>query len=75
MSIATSPPMAGTTSGCSSMPGPNGPSTLRRMLDYLHNGLLVPDLAATARRLQDLGFAIFWMGGWRQTLRSQPSTR
>ena len=40
--------------------GPKRPQHVSGMLDYLHIGLLVPDLAATARRLQDLGFAIFW---------------
>ena len=32
------------------------------MLDYLHIGVRVDDLAAAAQRLTDLGFQIIWDG-------------
>ena len=41
---------------------PERPPHVSGMLDYLHIGLLVPDLAETAKQLQDLGFTIFWDG-------------
>jgi catechol 2,3-dioxygenase-like lactoylglutathione lyase family enzyme len=42
--------------------GPDRPPHVSGMLDYLHIGLQVPDLAKAAKRLQDLGFTIFWDG-------------
>jgi catechol 2,3-dioxygenase-like lactoylglutathione lyase family enzyme len=42
--------------------GPERPPHVSGMLDYLHIGLLVSDLAETATRLQDFGFTIFWDG-------------
>jgi catechol 2,3-dioxygenase-like lactoylglutathione lyase family enzyme len=42
--------------------GPDRPPHVSGMLDYLHIGLQVPDLAEAAKRLQDLGFTIFWDG-------------
>src|SRR5205085_10717706 len=42
--------------------GPERPAHLGGMLDYLHIGVRVPDLRATAQRLQSAGFHIFWDG-------------
>jgi catechol 2,3-dioxygenase-like lactoylglutathione lyase family enzyme len=42
--------------------GPERPAHVSGMLDYLHIGLLVPDLAQTAQRLHENGFTIFWDG-------------
>jgi catechol 2,3-dioxygenase-like lactoylglutathione lyase family enzyme len=38
------------------------PPHVSGLLDYLHIGVLVDDLAATAQRCQDLGFPIIWDG-------------
>lgn len=35
---------------------------VRGMLDYLHIGVRVPDLAAAAERFKSMGFEIFWDG-------------
>ena len=42
--------------------GPARPAHLGGMLDYLHIGDRVPELAAAAKRLQSSGFTIFWDG-------------
>lgn len=42
--------------------GPERPPHVSGMLDYLHIGVQVPDLAATAIRCQALGFEIIWDG-------------
>lgn len=42
--------------------GPQRPPHVSGMLDYLHVGVFVIDLATTAVRLQDLGFEIIWDG-------------
>lgn len=42
--------------------GPARPPHVSGMLDYLHVGVLVADLSAAAKRLEDCGFAIFWDG-------------
>lgn len=39
--------------------GPQRPPHVSGMLDYLHIGVLVPDLEAAARRLLDMGYEIF----------------
>jgi len=39
--------------------GPPRPAHVRGMLDYLHIGVLVPDLKAAAQRLLDMGYEIF----------------
>ena len=39
--------------------GPDRPAHVSGMLDYLHIGVRVPDLAATGRRLLDMGYEIF----------------
>lgn len=39
--------------------GPERPRHVSGMLDYLHIGVLVPDLEAAARRLLDMGYEIF----------------
>lgn len=39
--------------------GPARPEHVSGMLDYLHIGVLVPDLEAAARRLLDMGYEIF----------------
>jgi len=45
------------------------PEHVSGMLDYLHIGVGVPDIAAAARRLHDMGFAIFSDGlGGKQPL-------
>ena len=38
------------------------PPHVRGLLDYLHIGVRVDDLAAAAQRLTDLGFQIIWDG-------------
>jgi len=38
------------------------PDHVSGLLDYLHIGVQVPDLATSARRFQDLGFDIIWDG-------------
>lgn len=40
--------------------GPDRPAHVSGMLDYLHIGVLVDDLATAAERLQGLGFEIIW---------------
>ena len=42
--------------------GPPRPANVTGLLDYLHVGVVVPDLGAAARRLHDLGFHIYWDG-------------
>ena len=42
--------------------GPERPPHVSGMLDYLHVGVQVDDLSATATRLQELGFEIIWDG-------------
>src|SRR5438128_572313 len=42
--------------------GPPRPPHAGGMLDYLHVGVRVPDLAAAAKRCEALGFRIFWDG-------------
>ena len=42
--------------------GPARPPHVSGMLDYLHIGVVVDDLAAAARRCVSLGFEIFWDG-------------
>lgn len=42
--------------------GPARPPHVSGMLDYLHVGVQVPDLAEAARRCLDLGFQIIWDG-------------
>ena len=42
--------------------GAERPPHIGGMLDYLHIGVRVDDLQATAKRCQDLGFDIFWDG-------------
>ncbi len=42
--------------------GATRPAHVSGMLDYLHIGVQVPDLAAAALRMQDLGFEIIWDG-------------
>lgn len=42
--------------------GPERPPHVSGMLDYVHVGVLVDDLSATATRLQMLGFEIVWDG-------------
>ena len=42
--------------------GPARPPHVSGMLDYLHIGVLVDDLAAAAIRLQEHGFEIIWDG-------------
>ena len=39
--------------------GPERPRHISGMLDYLHIGVLVPDLEAAAKRLLDMGYEIF----------------
>ena len=39
--------------------GPSRPDPVSGMLDYLHIGVLVPDLAAAGQRLLDMGYEIF----------------
>ncbi len=39
--------------------GPDRPSHVSGMLDYLHIGVRVPDLEETGRRLLDMGYEIF----------------
>ena len=39
--------------------GPERPRHVSGMLDYLHIGVLVPDLEAAAKRLLDMGYEIF----------------
>ena len=39
--------------------GPSRPDHVSGMLDYLHIGVLVPDLAAAGQRLLDMGYEIF----------------
>ena len=39
--------------------GPSRPKHVSGMLDYLHIGVQVPDLAATGQRLLDMGYEIF----------------
>ena len=39
--------------------GPSRPDHVSGMLDYLHIGVRVPDLAATGQRLFDMGYEIF----------------
>ena len=46
------------------------------MVDYLHIGVRVPDLAEAAQRISDMGFVIFWdgvSGGKAYDLSSPPS--
>ena len=40
--------------------GPARPPHVGDMLDYLHIGIRVDDLAATAQRLESAGFRILW---------------
>lgn len=42
--------------------GPERPAHVSGMLDYLHVGVQVDDLAAAASQLQELGFEIIWDG-------------
>ena len=42
--------------------GPARPPHVGEMLDYLHIGVRVADLRATAQRCEALGFRIFWDG-------------
>lgn len=42
--------------------GATRPPHVSGLLDYLHIGVLVDDLAATAQRCLDLGFPIIWDG-------------
>ena len=42
--------------------GAERPAHVSGMLDYLHIGVQVSDLAAAARRFQELGFRIIWDG-------------
>jgi catechol 2,3-dioxygenase-like lactoylglutathione lyase family enzyme len=42
--------------------GAERPPHVGGMLDYLHIGVRVDDLQATAQRCKDLGFEIFWDG-------------
>ena len=42
--------------------GPKRPGHVSGLLDYLHIGVHVPDLQATADRCQALGFEIIWDG-------------
>lgn len=42
--------------------GAERPPHVSGMLDYLHIGVLVSDLASTAQRLQEYGFTIIWDG-------------
>jgi catechol 2,3-dioxygenase-like lactoylglutathione lyase family enzyme len=42
--------------------GAERPSHIGGMLDYIHIGVRVPDLATTAKRCHELGFEIFWDG-------------
>jgi catechol 2,3-dioxygenase-like lactoylglutathione lyase family enzyme len=42
--------------------GAERPTHIGGMLDYLHIGIQVDDLQATAKRCKDLGFEIFWDG-------------
>jgi catechol 2,3-dioxygenase-like lactoylglutathione lyase family enzyme len=42
--------------------GPARPPHVGGLLDYLHVGVRVPDLAQAAQRLTALGFTIFWDG-------------
>ena len=39
--------------------GPSRPDHVSGMLDYLHIGVQVPDLAAAGQRLSDMGYEIF----------------
>ena len=39
--------------------GDDRPEHVSGMLDYLHIGVGVPDVAAAARRLRDMGYTIF----------------
>ena len=42
--------------------GPDRPSHIGGMLDYLHIGVRVPDLREAAQRIDALGFQIIWDG-------------
>ena len=42
--------------------GPGRPPHVGEMLDYLHIGVMVPDMSAAAQRLEAMGFRIFWDG-------------
>ncbi len=42
--------------------GPDRPAHVSGMLDYLHIGVKVADLAEAATRLDDMGYEIFWEG-------------
>lgn len=42
--------------------GPPRPDNVTGLLDYLHVGVVVDDLAGAATRLHDLGFNIYWDG-------------
>lgn len=42
--------------------GPDRPSHVGGMLDYLHIGVRVPDLREAAQRIDALGFQIIWDG-------------
>ena len=46
--------------------GPDRPSHVSGMLDYLHIGVRVPDLEETGRRLLDMGYEIFFRRLGRQ---------
>jgi catechol 2,3-dioxygenase-like lactoylglutathione lyase family enzyme len=42
--------------------GPERPPNVVGLLDYLHIGVVVPNLATTAQRLTNMGFHIYWDG-------------
>jgi catechol 2,3-dioxygenase-like lactoylglutathione lyase family enzyme len=42
--------------------GPDRPTHIGGMLDYLHIGVRVPDLREAAQRIDALGFQIIWDG-------------
>ena len=48
-----------TTSPCFNIDGEERPAHLGGMLDYLHIGVGVPDVAAAAKRLREMGYEIF----------------
>ena len=56
--------------------GEERPAHLGGMLDYLHIGVGVPDVAAAAKRLREMGYEIFseWFG-WQRTVGPGESPR
>jgi catechol 2,3-dioxygenase-like lactoylglutathione lyase family enzyme len=56
--------------------GPSRPKHVSGMLDYLHIGVRVPDLAAAGQRLLDMGYEIFSDGlGGKEPVEIQDITK